>query len=177
MKATNSPNNSKLLEKIKSFFGARKPTIFSDKAGRIEISKKSKRFEPHEFVKSICQQESFSKYAEELYKWNGHIFERVSHSVIADTAYKWLVRNESFVASDVNARACVMALVRHVESLPETDKTIIACKNAYLKMGSSGIEILQPSKEHGIRHALACEYQPERRKEEASFSRTVFVDF
>lgn len=163
MKSTYTSHNRKLIENIKEFFTRNKSSIESVKRNDDETNKKIKRFEPHEFVKYIEQQESFFKNAEELYKWNGHIFERVQHCDIADTAYRWLVGNESFVASDINARACVMALVRHVEPLPEADKRIIACKNAYLRIGLSGIEILPPSTVHGIRHMLTCEYQPERR--------------
>lgn len=161
MKSTHTSNGYKLIEHIKEFFTRQKSSFEASKRKGDRTNKKIKRFEPHEFVKYIGQQESFFKNAEELYKWNGHVFERVQHCDIADTAYRWLVNNESFIASDINARACVMALVRHVEPVPETDKRIIACKNAYLRIGSSGIEILPPSKEHGIRHVLACEYQPE----------------
>ena len=164
MKASPTSSNRKLIDKIKELFKIDKTSVESVKAKSDDNNRKTKRFEPHEFVKYIEQQESFFKHAEELYKWNGHVFESIPYCDIADTAYRWLVSNESFVASDVNARACVMALVRNVETLPEKDKAIIACKNAYLRIRADGIEILPPSQEFGIRHVLNCDYQPERRQ-------------
>lgn len=164
MTATPTSSNRKLIEKIKEIFKINKASVESVKIKGDSSNRKAKRFEPHEFVKHIGQQETIFKLAEELYMWNGHVFERIQHSDIADTAYRWLVSSDSFVASDVNARACVMALVRHVETLPEKDKAIIACRNAYLRIGSDGIEILPPSQEFGIRHVLNCDYQPDRRQ-------------
>ena len=122
----------------------------------------NRRFDPHPYAMQLVDSGDIAADGEMLYRWTGTHWNADSDEACERHAYRWIVEHDRDNAGPENARKAHKAAILWASSLPTpTSAVVIPCRNGYVHIGDGHIDFKPADKSLGLRHVLACDYQPD----------------
>lgn len=119
------------------------------------------RFDPHRYAVRSVSDSSTAADGQLLYRWTGTHWQPIPDDEGERNAYCWIVQNDRLFASPDNAKKAHKAAILWAPKLPPpTRDTVVPCANGYVHYSGGSLEQHAPERSLGLRHALACAYDP-----------------
>lgn len=119
------------------------------------------KFKPSLYARALEKSGKFARLGGLLYEWTETHWAPLDHLEAESRAMRWIADSDSSEPSAEHARAAHQTALRWLSELPALEeRTVIPVLNGYLYVEGGALVLREHDKELGLRHVLACKYDP-----------------
>lgn len=124
---------------------------------------KAEKFISHDYALFLKKQSLIAADGRLLYRWCGTHWVAVDTDAGEKKAYEWLASRNKIWATPRNAQTAYQSAILSADPLPPiTSANVIPTQSGYIHIENAQLVRREPDPKLGLRHCLACAYEPER---------------